>query len=159
VSLPIRAAVEERDLVALRDSLAPDVELRSPISSRIRFQGRDQVAGLLGNVLEVLDGLHYTAQIGAGSEWTLVFRARVRGQELEGADVIRLDSDGLVREIVVFIRPLHGIAALSAELGPRLVRPGGRARAALVSLFARPLAAVTRWAEPMGARLVKGATP
>ncbi len=31
-------------------------------------------------------------------------------------------------------------------------------RGALVSVFTRPLAAVTRWVEPLGARLVRGAT-
>jgi hypothetical protein len=117
------------------------------------------VARLLAVVRDVVEGLHYTPEIAGGSEWTLVSRAGVRGPDLEGADVLRLDDQGKAREIVVFVRPLQALTALSAELGPRLARRRGRTRSALVSAFTRPLAAVTRWADPLGAQLAGGGSP
>jgi hypothetical protein len=46
--------------------------------------------------------------------------ARVRGLEIEQAARLHLDDDALIDEITIWIRPLTGLAALAAALGPRL---------------------------------------
>jgi hypothetical protein len=87
-----------------------------------------------------------------------IFRARLRGgAELEGTDLMRLDEDGKIREMTVFIRPLPGLAAFAAALGPRVARRRGRARGALLALMARPLAAVIRSGDGIGTRLARPA--
>jgi SnoaL-like domain len=159
---PFRVAFEARELHGLAEALAPEVVLHSPITSSFRFVGRDEVAAVLGIVRELLEDLHYLEELGGGGVHVLVFRARVNGQQLEGTDILRLDEQGRVRELRVFVRPLPGLTALAAALGPRLARDTGRARSVAVAGMVRPLAAVTRLGDVPGSRLAMGkvwATP
>jgi hypothetical protein len=95
-------------------------------------------------------------EFGEGPIHVLVFRARVRGQTLEGTDIMRLDEQGRVRELRVFIRPLPGLTALTAALAPRLANRTGRARWATVAGMTRPLAAITRLANVPVSSLAMG---
>jgi hypothetical protein len=153
---PLRVAFAARDFDGVAAALAPDVVLRSPITSAVRFEGRDEVTSLLREVREVLEELEYVQDFGDGDEHVLVFRARAGGGRLDGVDVLRLDDDGRVREITVFMRPLTGLTALTAVLAPRLARRRGRGRAALVAAMARPLALLTRAGDVTTARLAIG---
>jgi hypothetical protein len=54
----------------------------------------------------------------------------------------------------VLIRPLAGLTALAAVLGPRLA--DSRARRVLIRSLSAPLVGVTRVADPLAARLVLG---
>ena len=153
---PLRVAMEGRDLEGVAEALAPDVVLHSPITSSFRFVGRDEVAALLGIVRELLEDLDYLEDFGEGDAHLLAFRARVNGQQLEGTDIMRLDEQGRVRELRVFIRPLPGLTALTAALAPRLARKTGRARSATVAGMIRPLAAITRLADVPVSSLAMG---
>jgi hypothetical protein len=62
----------------------------------------------------------------------LVFRARVGDRELEGVDLLRTGADGLVVDLTAIIRPLSGLAALAATMGPKALAAG--------------LTVATRWA-------------
>ena len=141
---PFRVAFEGRDLNGLAEALAPDVVLHSPITSSFRFQGREQVTDLLAIVRDLFEDLSYTAEFGSGDDYVTVFRALVKGRRLEGTDILRLDDQGRVREITVFIRPLPGLTALTAALAPRLARETGRARALATTAMVAPLAAISR---------------
>jgi hypothetical protein len=153
---PLRVAMEGRDLEGVAEALAPDVVLHSPVTSSFRFVGRDEVAALLGIVRELLEDFHYLEEFGEGPIHVLVFRARVRGQTLEGTDIMRLDEQGRVRELRVFIRPLPGLTALTAALAPRLASKTGRGRSATVAGMTRPLAAITRLADVPVSSLAMG---
>ena len=153
---PLRVAMEARDLEGVAEALAPDVVLHSPITSSFRFVGRDEVTALLGIVRELLEDLHYFEDFGEGDTHLLAFRARVNGQRLEGTDVMRLDEQGRVRELRVFIRPLPGLTALTAALAPRLASKTGPARSATVAGMTRPLAAITRLADVPVSSLAMG---
>jgi hypothetical protein len=152
---PLRVAFEGRDRGGLAAALAPDVVLHSPIASSFRFEGREEVAALLGIVSEVFEDLTYLDEFGTESVHSLVFRARVHGQELEGTDILQLD-DGLVREMRVFIRPLPGLVALAAALAPRLARRSGRARSLAVAGLVRPLAVMSRLGDGRASTLAMG---
>jgi hypothetical protein len=86
----------------------------------------------------------------------LVFRARVNGRPLEGTDIMRLDEQGRIRELNVFVRPLPALTALAAALAPRLARSTGRVRSATVAGMTRPLAAITRLADVPASQLTMG---
>jgi hypothetical protein len=144
-----------RDFAALRDGLAPDVVLVSPITSTFRFEGRDEVMTVLELVRDTVEGLEYTDAFERGHEGVLAFRARVGSQALEGTDLIRLDEDCRISEIKVFIRPLPALAALAGALGPPLARRRSRARAALLRILVRPLVGFNRFGDALGARLVR----
>lgn len=159
---PFRIAFEGGDSRGLADALAPDVVLHSPITSSFRFGGREEVAALLAIVRELFEDLSYTAEFGTGDDYATVFRARVNGTQLEGTDILRLDRQGRVREITVFIRPLPGLTALTAALAPRLARETGRARALATTAMVAPLAAISRVGDVPVSRIAMGrvwATP
>jgi hypothetical protein len=153
---PLRVAFEARDLDGVAEALAADVVLHSPVTSSFRFVGKDEVTALLGIIREVFEDLHYLDEFGEDGSRVLVFRARVSGQQLEGTDILRLDEQGRVCEIRVFIRPLPGLTALTAALAPRLARHMGRARSAAVAGMVRPIAAITRLGDVPGSRLAMG---
>jgi hypothetical protein len=145
------AAMEARDFAAIRELLAPDVVLNSPITSSFRFQGPDEIVELLEIVRDAYEELEYTAIFGSGDRWAHVFLARVGGQETEGIDVMRLDGEGRVLEFTVFFRPLPGLAALTAALAPAVAPSRGKRAAA--RLLTRPLAFLTRSGERVAPRL------
>jgi SnoaL-like domain len=153
---PYRAAIDARDPAALAEACTPDVVFNSPITSSVRFEGREELAELFRSVLEVYDDLRCMDELGNGDEMRVLhLRARIGPQELEEVQLLRLDGRGQVREIAMFVRPLPGLTALAAALGPRLARRHSRWRAVLVAALSRPLAAATRIGERTGARLVK----
>ena len=148
-----RAAVERRDHAAAVALLAPDVVLRSPILGSPPFEGREAVARLMGGVLAEFEDLRYTDQGEAGQVHFLAFRARVRGREIETVDLIRVNHDGLIAEFTVVIRPMAGLAAVGAALGPHLAR--NRITGILVRLFSAPLAALLSVSERLIPRLIR----
>jgi len=57
---------------------------------------------------------------------------------------MRVDRDGLITELTLFGRPLPGVTAVMAAIGPALLRRQGRpAMAYGVGAATRPLAAMT----------------
>lgn len=130
-----RRAAEANDIGGLLETLAPDVILRSPITDRISFAGREEIRELLGSVFATISDIRYFADVGNERTRALFYRATVRGQPLEEATRIELDDDGLIREITLFFRPLPGLATLTSVLAPRVARRRGRARAAIARLL------------------------
>src|SRR5687768_8820755 len=100
MSLAFRAAVEARDLEAMEAALHPHVIFRSPAVFK-PYEGRPRVMELLGHVLEVLEDFRYTDELAGDGTHGLVFEARVGEKSVQGWDFLRVDEDGLVRELVV----------------------------------------------------------
>jgi hypothetical protein len=114
-----RSAVQARDTDAMRATLAAEVVLHSPVTFR-PFQGRDAVGHVLATVAGVFEDFRYTDQLREGLTTILVFRAVVNGREVDGIDLIRERSDGLIEDFTVMIRPLSGLTALAEEMARRL---------------------------------------
>jgi hypothetical protein len=95
------------------------------------YEGADAVMGLLSNVVEVFEDFSYTDELEGtdGRTHALVFRARVGDKQVQGLDHLTLDEDGLVRELVVMVRPLSGLIALAQAMGSRLEASGSDAAA------------------------------
>lgn len=148
----IAAAMTARDFEALRELLADDVVLNSPITASFQFRGREEIIELLEVVRETYETLEYTAVFGEGDTWAQVFRARVRGEEMEGADVMRLDPSGKVSEFTVFFRPLPGLATLAGALAPSLAPTRGRRR--LIAMLSAPLGPMTRFGDRIVPRIL-----
>jgi hypothetical protein len=152
----ISDAMVARDFDALRAELAPDVVLNSPITASFKFQGPDEIVELLRIVRDSYEELEYTDVFGSGDTWAQVFRVRIRGQEMEATDIMRLDGEGRVREFTVFFRPLPGLAALTAALAPPLAeKRGGKARGVVARALTAPLVGLTRVGDRVAARLVR----
>jgi SnoaL-like protein len=156
--LPLRAAMEARDVAAVVDAFAPDAVLRSPLTARLTFTGREQIGALAQVLVEVLDDLRYTDEACDGTTGFLAWRARIGGQQIEGVDLLRFgEQDGKIREFTAFFRPLPAAALALRLIAAGLVRRKSPARAMAVSGLTRPLVAMTRAGDPIGVRLVRSA--
>lgn len=100
-------------------ALHPEVVFRSP-AVFTPYEGRENVMRLLATVLEVFEDFEYTDELAGSGTHALVFRARVGEKTVEGLDHLTVDSDGLVTQLVVMVRPLSGLVALAQEMGARL---------------------------------------
>jgi hypothetical protein len=152
---PFEAAVQAHDLAALEAALAPDATLISPITSRFRFEGRQEVRDLMSVVLDTLHDFEVVDQFGTGDQLAVAWRARVGGQDIEGVDTLKLDSHGRVRGVTLFIRPLPGLATLTSALVTRMARRRPRARLVVATILVAPLALLTRSGDRLVAHLVR----
>jgi hypothetical protein len=155
--LPLRAAIEARDLAAAVAAFAPDAVVRSPLTDRLTFTGPEQIGAVLQILLASFEDLHYTDELRHGDQAVLVAHARVAGQELELVDHLRLGPDGRIRELTVFFRPLPAAATALRVFGAGLGRRRSAWRAATISGLARPLGFLARSGDALGARLVRRA--
>jgi hypothetical protein len=150
-----RSAVEAHDLVALSDALAPEAKLRSPITRRIPFEGRDRVLELMEEIFAILDSMRVVRDIRDGNVQVLEIETRLAGYDLHQIQVIELDDQERVRQITLFMRPLPGVAHLAAHLGPRLVRRRrGPVLAALVAPAMRVTALLLKLSDRLAPRFV-----
>ncbi len=143
-----RAAGESGDAAAAGRCLAPEIEVISPLTDRFRFRGPAQVTEMLTAAFEVITGIRYHTQTGAGHTWALFYHGRAGRDAVEEAQLIRLNADGLIRELTFFGRPLPALTEVMAGIGPRLLRRQGRAGLArAVTLATGPLNAMTHTGE------------
>jgi hypothetical protein len=156
VSARLREAVEAGDVDAVLELCAPNVVVRSPISFKARFEGTDAVRELLRQVFAgVIEDIRYFEDV--GNEWVraLFYSARVRGENIEEATMLRFDEQRRISEFTLYIRPLPGLTALTTRLGVRLARRQSFGRAVLMAALTRPLAFMTRHGERIGVRLTR----
>jgi hypothetical protein len=151
----LRAAMERRDIRAVADAFAADAVFHSPLTDKLTFRGREQIAALAGIVLEVFENFRYTDEIMGDEEGFLVGRAKVGGLEIEFVDHLHFDGDGRIASMTVFFRPLPAAAVALRQIGARLGRRKSPLRGALVSMLAQPLAFMTRMGDAIGAGLLR----
>lgn len=151
----LRAAGERGDADAVAELLASDVVFHSPLTARLRFEGKDEVVALHRDIFAVLDDIETTGPLALGDAGSFAFRARVRGVELAAITLVRVNEQGQIVELEVFVRPLPGLATLFATLPPRVsARRRGRVRGTLVASLARPLAFALRTADRLAPRFL-----
>ncbi|HEY2479542.1 MAG TPA: nuclear transport factor 2 family protein [Solirubrobacterales bacterium] len=114
-----RRAAEAKDLDLMRETLAEDVVLHSPILFK-GFEGRDIALMVLGHVIEVFEDFRYVDELHGEDTVTLRFKAKVGDFEIEGIDFLELDAHGRVCELTVFLRPLKALHAFNERMGARL---------------------------------------
>lgn len=152
-----RAAGESRDIELAATCLAEDVQFISPLTARFRFQGRGQALDMLTAAFEVIDGVRYHTELGEGPTRALFFNGRCGREHFEEAQLLRFNDDGLIEELTMFGRPLPGVTAVMAAIGPvMLKRRQQPILARLIGAATAPLALLTRTGEK---RLVPLADP
>jgi SnoaL-like domain len=124
------AASEAGDVDGIMATLAPDVELVSPISGKMVFRGSGDVELLLRGVYGSLKGLSWTDTLGDGERRVIVGEARLLGVRLTDAMVLDLAADGRISRVGPHIRPWLALTLFALVLGPKIgVRPGAVWRA------------------------------
>jgi hypothetical protein len=115
-----RRAAEAKDLDLLRETLAEDVVLHSPILFK-GFEGRDMAIIVLSNVIEVFEDFRYLDEVHGDGSVVLRFAAKVDGKfEIEGIDYLTLDEEGRVIDLTVFLRPQKAVQAFNERMTARL---------------------------------------
>jgi len=149
------AAIAARDAGALIETLAPDVTLYSAVTA-VPFEGRDLVADTYRSVLESFDELRIVDEFESGDTHAFFWEGRMGGRPVWGADRIRLDADGQVREITVLGRPMSGVATFLTEIGFRLARRRrGKLVARLLRVSALPLPPLLSLLDPVTRRIIR----
>jgi len=143
-----RQAGERGDAEAAAVCLANDVVLVSPLTEQFAFHGRDAVRELLTAAFTAIEGIEYRTQAEGDGTYALSYTARVRGLALEEAQLLRLDDEGLIGQITLFVRPLPAATALMSTLGPELARRRGRrGLAGFLAANTAPLHAMVRFGD------------
>jgi hypothetical protein len=151
----LRAAAERGDAGAVGELLAPDVVFHSPMTERVRFEGKEEVTALHRDIFATLEDLETTEPLAHGDTRSFSFRARVRRVELEAHVLAHVNEQALIDELKVFVRPLPGLATLFASLPPRVsTRRRGRLMGAVAAFLTRPLALVLRTADRVTPRFL-----
>ena len=122
-----RAAVESKELAAIDALFAEDARFRSPVVFK-PYEGREQIAVILGAALRVFEGFRYVAQTETGETAVLMFEARVGDRELQGVDILRFADDGRIAELTVMVRPMSGMHALADRMREMLEAAGATER-------------------------------
>ncbi len=125
------AATEAGDVDGFMETLAPDVEVVSPISGRMVFRGAADVRVLLGAVYGTLNGLRWTRRVGEGTGHVAVGEARVAGIRMTDAMVFDLAPDGRIQRISPHLRPWLALTLFALVLGPKVARHPAIVRRAL----------------------------
>jgi hypothetical protein len=118
-----REAVERKDMAAAEELFAPGIIFHSPVTFH-PFVGRDTVVRLLAEVEQVFSDFRYTDELEADGAHGLIFRASVGDREIEGIDLLRIDSDGLICDFTVMLRPLSALVPFAQAMGERAVAAG-----------------------------------
>ena len=119
-----RAAVEAEDPEALTEALADDVVFRSPAVFK-PYEGKPVVSAILvQGAMQVFEDFRYTDQLEGSGVATLIFEARVGNRQVDGLDLLRFDAEGKVNELMVMVRPMSGLNAVSEAMARRFEASG-----------------------------------
>ncbi|HYJ20627.1 MAG TPA: nuclear transport factor 2 family protein [Solirubrobacterales bacterium] len=122
---------EAGDVEGFMGTLAPDVEVVSPISGKMVFRGEDDVRILLSAVYGTLTDLRWTRSVGDGESHIAVGEARILGVRMTDAMVFDLGPDGRIRRIGPHLRPWLALTLFALVLGPKVARHPAVVRRAL----------------------------
>lgn len=91
---------------AVRPLLADAVAFHSPVAD---YTGRDDVAHLLATIGRCVTDLRASHEYVAGSRSISEFTGRVSEHPVDGMLRQQIDSDGLVADAMLLLRPLAGL--------------------------------------------------
>jgi hypothetical protein len=125
-----RSASEANDIDALMATLAPDVELLSPVTGRFVFRGERDLRVLLGAVYGAIKGLRWREEVGDGALRVVLGDCTIGPLKLADAMVCELDEDGRIRRITPHLRPWLALSFFAVVIGPKMIgHPGVIVRA------------------------------
>lgn len=103
---------------------------------------------MMAAAFTVISDIKFHTEVGDDSTRALFHHGRCGREDLEEAQLLRFDENGLITELTLFGRPLPAATEIMGRIGPLLLRKQGRPAAArLVAALTKPLAVVTRLGE------------
>jgi hypothetical protein len=151
----LRAAAKQGDADLVMSAFGPSIVVRSPLTERVAFRGPTEVRRLFDAVYANVHNIDYHTELGDEHTRALFGTAIVRGQHIEETLLLRLDETAKVTDLTLFVRPLPGLTALMAALGPDVARRFGRSwlTATTLTTMIKPLEFATRFGDRAGMRL------
>ena len=147
---PLEVASHNHDVEAVIGCFSSDIVIRSPITQRIRFEGIEQASDLFRRLFKIIRDIRFYETIGEGQQSQVIFwRGRVGRQYLEEANLLRLDEDGRIKEMTVFMRPVPGLLALAVGLASSLAGRKHFLRGLAVRMMLGPIATLFAIGEPL----------
>ena len=122
--IPYSSALSVFDHERLIASLSDDVVIRVAVHDA-PMQGKETADFLFSVLAEELADFRLTDEIIEGNSAVVLFEAAIRGHAAQGLNVVRLDDDGLVRELTVFFRPLETLQVVGEVIGARMAERFG----------------------------------
>lgn len=119
------AASEAGDMEALAATLAPDVQMPSPIIGSAVFKGSADVKTVLSAVYGLLGKTTWEPQIGTGDQRISIVHTTVAGLRIDDAMHFELDDQGRISRIRPHLRPLLATVVFTLLIGPRVARHPG----------------------------------
>jgi SnoaL-like protein len=111
------AALQTRDATSAAAQLAEYVILENPIDVE-PFVGREQVAKVVSQILDVFDEFTVTEIISGDGYFAVVTNIKIGTTEIDGVDLIGINAEGKVASLSIHLRPLRAIVALQNRLAP-----------------------------------------
>lgn len=110
-----------RDLARLPAIIHPDALFRSPAFFK-PYHGRDALVLILSTVLDLFEDFTYHREFITDDETSAVleFSARIGERQIDGADFIAFDAEGLITEFKVMVRPMTSLETLAAAMKARI---------------------------------------
>jgi hypothetical protein len=121
-TVPHRAfadALQAGNLAAIDPLFASDAEFFTPVLTD-PIAGHDHVLRLVGVLLNTFQDIHITAELDSNDNFALAFDAHIGPQPIHIFDLITFDETGHIVTFASHGRPLAGVQALGAAVGPHL---------------------------------------
>lgn len=119
----LRVATEAGDAESLIALLADNIVIQSPITTLIRFEGKAQASELFRHVFRHVKEVRFYQTLNDGAGTHAVFwRGRVGKHYLEKANLFKLNEQGKIAEMTIFMRALPGLFGLAEGLVPSTTR-------------------------------------
>lgn len=123
-----RDAVARRDVTAMIETMALNIELHSPTMLRPVI-GRDRVRAVFEILVDLFEDFEYVrlfegelvaTEAAIASTHALMFRCRIGAERMEGIDILDVDSSDRIARFTVLIRPLSALHVLADSIAERL---------------------------------------
>ncbi len=123
-----RDAVARRDVTAMIETMALNIELHSPTMLRPVI-GRDRVRAVFEILVDLFEDFEYVrlfegelvaTDAAIASTHALMFRCRIGDERMEGIDILDVDSSDRIARFTVLIRPLSALHVLADSIAERL---------------------------------------
>ncbi|ATG45008.1 SnoaL-like domain protein [Phaeobacter piscinae] len=115
----LQEVVAKGDDSQIASLLAEDVQFLPPTYWKT-WTGRAPVAAILGHVGQVFSDFRYRRIMGDGDDWALEFQCKIGEFDAVGVDLITLNSDGLIAQFEVVMRPYKSIGILRDAIMARV---------------------------------------
>jgi hypothetical protein len=151
-----RRAGETGDVDLALSTFAENAVLHSPLTDRVRFTGHAELRSLLEVAYDHIDDMRFHTDVGDEHSRVVIYRARIRGVDMEEATLLRFDDEGKIAEATLFIRPLPGLVEVMGTFGPDIARRNGRHGAArLLAVLTKPLLSMVKSGDRFGVPLAQ----